>query len=47
MELIVERGIMEKTLVEPLMREAGELTAIMASSRKSASRSKGIFQGRT
>ena len=37
MELIVESGLMEKRLVEPLLKEADEITAIMAASRKSAS----------
>jgi four helix bundle protein len=38
MELIIESGMIEKRLVEPLMQEANELVAIMASSRKSAAR---------
>ena len=37
MELIIESGLMERKLVEPLLQEANELTAIMAASRKSAS----------
>jgi four helix bundle protein len=36
MELIVESGLMKKELVEPLLREANEIVAIMAASRKSA-----------
>ena len=38
MELIIESGLLEKKLVEPLLEEANELVAIMTSSRKSASR---------
>lgn len=38
MELIIESGLMERKLVEPLMQEANELVAMMAASRKSASR---------
>ena len=37
MEMIVESGMMEKKLVEPLLQEANELVAIMTASRKSAS----------
>ncbi len=37
LELIVEGGLLEKNLVEPLLKEANEIVAIMASSRKSAS----------
>ena len=36
MELIIESGLMEKKLAEPLLKEAGELVAIMTASRKSA-----------
>jgi len=36
MELIIERGLLVKELVEPLLREADELVAIMVASRKSA-----------
>jgi four helix bundle protein len=36
MELIIEGGLLEKELVEPLLKEANELVAIMAASRKSA-----------
>lgn len=37
MELIIESKLMERKLVEPLLQEANELTAIMTASRKSAS----------
>lgn len=36
MELIIESGLMEAKLVEPLLQEANELSAIMVASRKSA-----------
>ena len=36
MELIIEEGLLEKELVEPLLNEADELVAIMVASRKSA-----------
>jgi len=36
MELIIEGGLLEKELVEPLLKEANELVAIMVASRKSA-----------
>jgi four helix bundle protein len=36
MELIIESGLLEKQLVEPLLKEANELVAIMVASRKSA-----------
>jgi four helix bundle protein len=36
MELIIEGELMERRLVEPLLQEANELTAIMTASRKSA-----------
>ncbi len=39
MELIVESGLMKPALVNSLLQEANELTAIMASSRISASKS--------
>lgn len=39
LELIIEGGLLQKSLVEPLWCEANELVAIMTSSRKSASRS--------
>ncbi len=38
MELIIEGGLMEKSRVEPLLHEANELVAIIAASRKSASK---------
>jgi four helix bundle protein len=37
MELIIEGGLMKPGLVNDLLREANELTAIMTASRKSAS----------
>ena len=43
MELIIESGLLEKQLVEPLLQEANELVAIMVASRKSA---KGKFTNR-
>ena len=36
MELIIEAGLLDKKLVEPLLKEAEELVAIMVASRKSA-----------
>jgi hypothetical protein len=36
MALIIESGLLEKQLVEPLLQEAKELVAIMVASRKSA-----------
>lgn len=36
MELIIGSGLMEEKLVNDLLREAGELTAIFAQSRISA-----------
>ncbi|MBA3715693.1 MAG: four helix bundle protein [Pyrinomonadaceae bacterium] len=38
MEIIIESGLMEKKLVENLLQEANEIVAIIAASRKSASR---------
>jgi len=38
LELIVAHKLMQETLVRPLLKEADELTAIMAASRISASR---------
>ena len=38
LELIVESGMVEQRLVDPLLQEANELVAIMTASRKSASR---------
>ena len=40
LELIVEGDLLAKRLVEPLLKEANELTAIMVASRKSAMSSK-------
>jgi four helix bundle protein len=36
LDLIIDSKIRSKTQIEPLVKEAGELVAIMASSRKSA-----------
>ena|SRR6266550_3610057 len=36
LELIIDSKICSKTHIEPLLKEAGELVAIMAASRKSA-----------
>ena len=36
LELIIDSKIRSKTQIEPLLKEAGELVAIMAASRKSA-----------
>jgi len=36
LELIIEGQLLAATLVEPLLQEANELTAIMAASRKTA-----------
>ncbi len=36
LEMIIESELLKKHLVEPLLQEANELTAIMASSRKTA-----------
>jgi len=38
MEVIIEAGLLERTLVQPLLDEAEELVAIMVSSRKSVNR---------
>lgn len=40
LEIIIESGLMKKELVELLLKEANELTAIMVASRKSASKNK-------
>ena len=37
LEFIIDENLLKKNLVEPLLKEAGELTAIFASSRKTAS----------
>ena len=39
MELIIEGNLLQKSTVDPLLKEANEIVAIMAASRKSASRS--------
>ena len=38
LEIIIESKLLKESLVEPLLTEANELTAIMTSSRKSAAR---------
>ena len=38
LELVIEHKLMQEALVRPLLKEADELTAIMAASRISASR---------
>ena len=38
MEVIIEAGLLERSLVQPLLDEAEELVAIMVSSRKSVNR---------
>ena len=40
MEMIIESGMMEMKLVQPLLKEANELVAIMTSSRISAARNR-------
>ena len=37
LEFIIDEKLLKNSLVEPLLKEAGELTAIFASSRKTAS----------
>ena len=37
LEFIMDEKLLKKNLVDPLLKEAGELTAIFASSRKTAS----------
>jgi four helix bundle protein len=37
LEFIIDEKLLKKNLVEPLLKEAEELTAIFASSRKTAS----------
>ena len=39
LELIIESNLMKRVVVEPLLKEANEIVAIITSSRKSASRS--------
>jgi four helix bundle protein len=41
MELLIDGGLMKRELVEPLLREANELVAIMTASRKSAAGKRG------
>jgi len=36
LEFIIDEALIEKTLVEPLLKEAGELTSIFAASRKTS-----------
>lgn len=36
LELIIESGMMDETLVAPLLKEANEITAIMVASKKTA-----------
>jgi four helix bundle protein len=40
LEFIVDEGLLKKELIEPLLREAAELTAIFMASRKTARRNK-------
>ena len=40
LELVMEAKLSKKELVEPLLKEAGEIVAIMASSRKSATKNR-------
>jgi four helix bundle protein len=40
LELIIEAGIMQRLLIESLLKEAGEITAIMVASSNSAKRNK-------
>ncbi len=40
LEIIIESGLIKKELIEPLLKEADELTAIMVASRKSAIKNK-------
>ena len=40
LELVIEANLLKKELVEPLLKEAGEIVAIMASSRKSATKNR-------
>ena len=37
LEFIIDEKLLKKSLVDPLLKEAGELTSIFASSRKTAS----------
>lgn len=45
LELVIEASLLKKELVEPLLKEAGEIVAIMASSRKSATRNRTLEIG--
>ncbi|MGH9941625.1 MAG: four helix bundle protein [Pyrinomonadaceae bacterium] len=40
MEMIIDSGLMEQKLVEPLLKEANELVAIITASRITASKNK-------
>jgi four helix bundle protein len=40
LEFIIDENLLKENLVKPLLQEAGELTAIFASSRKTASKNK-------
>jgi len=40
LELIIESGAVKENLIQPLLQEARELTAIIAASRKSAAQNK-------
>ncbi|MCG2695703.1 four helix bundle protein [Candidatus Parcubacteria bacterium] len=40
MEIIIESGMMKKELVEPLLKEANEIVAIIVASKKSARKNK-------
>jgi four helix bundle protein len=42
MEIIIEAGLMERRLIQPLLDEAEELVAIMVASRKSVNRKSAI-----
>jgi four helix bundle protein len=45
LELLIEANLLKKELVEPLLKEAGEIVAIMASSRKSATKNRKLEIG--
>ncbi len=40
LELIIESGVVKENLIQPLLQEARELTAIIAASRKSTAQNK-------
>ena len=42
LDIIIEAGLMQRRLVQPLLDEAEELVAIMVASRKSLSRKSAI-----